>query len=113
MGDTRIYVYGLLHRSGFCEEVKGIYLSSDDTAHMRSNTENFCVGPFYRWESKINIWFVDRFSRRPFDIGQSKGLSLCQAAHVVDRLTILADFNSPNIFEERLANVIARANRSL
>ena len=71
------------------------------------------VGPFYRWESKINIWFVDRFSRRPFDIGQSKGLSLCQAAHVVDRLTILADFNSPNIFEERLANVIARANRSL
>jgi hypothetical protein len=38
---------------------------------------------------------------------------LCQAAHVVDRLTVLADFYSPNIFEERLANVIARANRSL
>ena len=51
MGGTRVYVYGLLHRSGFCEEVKGIYLSSDDTAHMRSNTENFCIGPFYRWES--------------------------------------------------------------
>ena len=41
-----------------CEEVKGIYLSSDDTAHMRSNTENFCVGPFYRWKSKVKIWFV-------------------------------------------------------
>ena len=57
MGGTLVYVYGLLHRSGFCEEVKGIYLSSDDTAHMRSNTENFCVGPFYRWESKVKIWF--------------------------------------------------------
>jgi len=41
-----------------CEEVKGIYLSSDDTAHMPNNTENFCVGPFYRWESKVKIWFV-------------------------------------------------------
>ena len=39
-----------------CEEVKGIYLSSDDTAHMRNNTENFCVGPFCRWESKVKFW---------------------------------------------------------
>ena len=61
MGGTRVYVYGLLHRSGFCEEVKGIYLSSDDTAHMRSNTENFCVGPFYRWESKVTISFAAGF----------------------------------------------------
>ena len=38
MGDTRIYVYGLLHRSGFCRKVKGIYPSSDDTAHMGNNT---------------------------------------------------------------------------
>ena len=38
MGGTRVYVYGLLHRSGFVEEVKGIYLSSDDTAHMGNNT---------------------------------------------------------------------------
>ena len=59
MGGTRVYVYGPLHRSGFVEEVKGIYLSSDDTAHMRNNTENFCVGPFCRWESKVKIWFAD------------------------------------------------------
>jgi len=45
-----------------CEEVKGIYLSSDDTAHMRNNTENFCVGPFCRCESKVKIWFADGFS---------------------------------------------------
>ena len=44
-----------------CGEVKGIYLSSDDTAHMRNNTENFCVGPFCRWESKVKIWFADGF----------------------------------------------------
>ena len=56
MGGTRVYVYGPLHRSGFVEGgVTGIYLSSDDTAHMRNNTENFCVGPFYRLESKVNI----------------------------------------------------------
>ena len=56
MGGTRVYVYGPLHRSGFVEGgVTGIYLSSDDTAHMRNNTENFCVGPFYRWESKVKI----------------------------------------------------------
>ena len=29
-----------------CGGVKGIYLLSDDTAHLRNNTENFCVGPF-------------------------------------------------------------------
>ena len=56
MGGTRVYVYGLLHRSGFVGGVKGIYLSSDDTAHMRNNTENFCVGLFCRWESKVKIW---------------------------------------------------------
>ena len=59
MGGTRVYVYGPLHRSGFCGKVKGIYLSSDDTAHMRNNTENFCVGLFCRWESKVKIWFAD------------------------------------------------------
>jgi len=58
MGGTRVYVYGPLLRSGFCGEIKGIYLSSDDTARMRNNTKNFCVGPFYRWESKVKIWFV-------------------------------------------------------
>jgi len=47
MGGTLVYVYGLSHRSGFVEGVKGIYLLSDDTAHMRNNTKNFCVGPFY------------------------------------------------------------------
>ena len=57
---TRVYVYGLLHRSGFVEGVKGIYLLSDDTAHMRNNTENFCVGPFYWWESKIKIYWLQR-----------------------------------------------------
>jgi len=61
MGGTLVYVYGLSHRSGFVEGVKGIYLLSDDTAHMRNNTKNFCVGPFYRWESKVQIWFADGF----------------------------------------------------
>ena len=41
-----------------CEGVKGIYLLSDDTAHMRNNTENFCIGPFCRCESKGKKWFV-------------------------------------------------------
>ena len=42
-----------------CEgEVNGIYLLSDDIAHIRNNTKNFCVGPFYRWESKEKKWFV-------------------------------------------------------
>ena len=59
MGGTLVYVYGLSHRSGFVEGVKGIYLLSDDTAHLRNNTENFCVGPFCRCEFKVKIWFAD------------------------------------------------------
>ena len=42
-------------------EVNGIYLLSDDIAHIRNNTKNFCVGPFYRWESKVKIWFAVGF----------------------------------------------------
>ena len=42
-----------------CGGVKGIYLLSDDTAHLRNNTENFCVGPFCRCEFKVKIWFAD------------------------------------------------------
>ena len=44
-----------------CGGVKGIYLLSDDTAHLRNNTENFCVGPFCRCEFKVKIWFADGF----------------------------------------------------
>ena len=42
-----------------CGGVKGIYLLSDDTAHLRNNTANFCVGPFCRCEFKVKIWFAD------------------------------------------------------
>ena len=38
-----------------CGGVKGIYLLSDETAHMRNNTENFCVGPFCRCEFTVKI----------------------------------------------------------
>ena len=38
--------------------VKGIYLLCGDTVHMRNNTENFCIGPFCRFESKGKKWFV-------------------------------------------------------
>jgi hypothetical protein len=55
----------------------------------------------------------DLFAWRSLDTCYSNGLSLWQTALVVDRLTVLADFITPNIFEERMANVIARANRSL
>ena len=48
-------MYMAVTQTRVCGGVKGIYLLSDDTAHLRNNTENFCVGPFYGCESKVKI----------------------------------------------------------